>query len=205
MITGLALSMIACNGPAEPTTAATTGKAASVPEFHPPPPPLEVDISPRVINLFPNQVGKALVGVTHATASCMSTQLDASTSLGINATFEQTQLVPPDGETTLGVSIAPGAQVLGETVVYVTATCVNTGQSGAGALQLCVPMTPATCSTYGACGQSDDHCGGTVNCGGCSTGQACISNQCQDYPCTTASCCRADGGRWVNGQCVYNM
>jgi hypothetical protein len=202
MVASLLLSMIACNGPAEPATPATTGQIASIPEYHTPP-PLDVEIWPRVMNLLPNQVEKATVNVSSASASCMATQLDISTSQAINATLEQTPLIPPNGATTLDVSIAPGAQVLGGVVVTVSASCVNLPQHGGTALQLCVPMTPATCPTDGSCGQMNDHCGGTVNCG-CNMGQACISNQCQDYPCTTASCCRADGGRWINGQCVYN-
>jgi hypothetical protein len=66
---------------------------------------------------------------------------------------------------------------------------------------VCVPLTCPVMSN--ACEMLNDGCGHILNCG-CSSGQACISGQCQAYPCQTASCCRDDGGRWVNGQCVYN-
>lgn len=39
--------------------------------------------------------------------------------------------------------------------------------------------TPKTCSDLGkSCGTWDDGCGGTLNCGTCSSGQVCISGSC---------------------------
>ena len=49
----------------------------------------------------------------------------------------------------------------------------------------CTPVSAIAC-TY-ACGDIDDGCGSTLDCGGCSTGQACVNNACV---CDASSCAR---------------
>eukprot|EP01047_Picozoa_sp_COSAG01_P047239 COSAG01_NODE_4495_length_4976_cov_16.463605_5_plen_757_part_00 len=51
--------------------------------------------------------------------------------------------------------------------------------------QPCTPIAPVACAY--ACGSLDDGCGGHIDCGGCSIGQACVSNACQCAPSTCQS------------------
>jgi hypothetical protein len=79
--------------------------------------------------------------------------------------------------------------------------------------------TPKTCAAMGdMCGSASDGCGGTINCGSCSRGFSCSSNQCcptgtvwsdwqsacvQPTRCTTPACrCQAQGGTWTGKFCM---
>jgi hypothetical protein len=79
--------------------------------------------------------------------------------------------------------------------------------------------TPKTCASLGdMCGSASDGCGGTLNCGTCSSGYSCSSNQCcptgttwsswqsacvPPTRCTTLACqCQAQGGTWTGKLCM---
>jgi len=58
-------------------------------------------------------------------------------------------------------------------------TCAE-GMSAAGSRCVC---EPTTCEAAGAeCGEIDDGCGGTLDCGGCSDGVACVAGSCGCAP-----------------------
>jgi hypothetical protein len=48
--------------------------------------------------------------------------------------------------------------------------------------------TPLVCGALGApqCGAASDGCGGTIDCGGCASGAACVGNHCSD--CVPKTC-----------------
>jgi hypothetical protein len=117
--------------------------------------------------------------------------------------------LPPPGTTTTGYRL-----------------CVTgySGQQNCGRyidLDTSLPCvcTPKTCASLGdTCGSASDGCGGTLNCGTCSSGSSCSSNQCcptgttwsgwqsacvAPTKCTTPACqCQAQGGIWTGKFCT---
>ena len=60
-----------------------------------------------------------------------------------------------------------------------------------GTVQTCPAPTCLTCQSAGVeCGPVSDGCGGTLNCGSCPSGQACIGNFCEvSCPAGRFDCC----------------
>lgn len=96
-----------------------------------------------------------------------------------------------------------------------TTTCVGADSFSCGptgqlaiSLNACGPgmtgprttCTPRACQ--GACGTVPDGCGGSLSCGGCSTGARCnATNQCEPL-CTGVTCAAGQRCEPTNGQCV---
>ena len=71
-------------------------------------------------------------------------------------------------------------------------TCGGGGQAGVCG---CTPITQCN----GACGTIDDGCGRKVQCGGCATGQTCVTNQCVANRCKPRTCPK--GSYWNTDDC----
>src|SRR3989442_7126848 len=112
-------------------------------------------------------------------------------TIAITSSNPQVASVPPS------VTIPPGSNVENVTIatspVASTTTVTITGTEGPRSLSDTLTVqasscTPTTCSAQGKnCGSISDGCGGTLNCGTCPAGQACISNVCS-ASCTPTTC-----------------
>ncbi len=71
-------------------------------------------------------------------------------------------------------------------MLFDLASCVTTG--GTPAPPACTPVTQNAACTAGVCGAVPNGCGGTINCGGCPTGQICGANN----TCSAANCTKTD-------------
>ena len=147
--------------------------------------------------------GTESLSVSTVVGSCGPVQLSVSGApTGTSASLAQSSM-STTGSTWLYLGVAASTPPESG-VVNVTASCG--GQTSTSTVQLtttaCVPQT---CSS-GMCGSTANGCGGTISCGGCAAGLVCQSNECVS-PAPTChtpmQCCTQNGGRWVNGRCIF--